>query len=292
MAWLNDNPPARSQYRHPRREAPSGVIAVHTAENTPDYVAFDGGAEAVARFIRDRDTPGSYHELVDSDSGINLVDYGDEAFHDGTGTNPHSFGLSVATRADVWPLAPKAWRDGAVEQAAQRAARYARWIKDRRGIVVPARRITATQARARVPGFVTHAELDPTRRTDPGKAFPFADFLERFEELTNPKPTPEPEDPDDMPKPMLCRLGAKDPAVLYVSAAKLVNWVPDPAALEGYKDLQRLDGASPDVCVLSSADKDPNIVSLHNAVRTLPFVGDFPPAWPADYWRGPHLKSA
>lgn len=199
MAWLNDNPPARSQFRHPRREEPSGTVAVHTAENVPDFVAFDGGAEAVARFIRDRDTPGSYHELVDSDSGINLVDYNDEAFHDGTGTNPHSFGLSVATRADVWPLAPPAWRAGAIEQAAQRAARYARWLKARRGIVIPARRITAVQARARVPGFVTHAELDPTRRTDPGKAFPFAELLERFAELTATNPTPPHEENEDMP---------------------------------------------------------------------------------------------
>ena len=120
-AYLIDNPPARSQYRNPRRSAPSGVIAMHTAENTPDFVAFDGGAEAVARFIRDRDTPGSYHDLVDSDSSINLVPYDFEAFHDGTGTNPHSLGLSVATRADVWPLAPQAWKDGAVRNAAARA---------------------------------------------------------------------------------------------------------------------------------------------------------------------------
>lgn len=185
MAWLDQHPPRRSQFRRPRRQKPSGVVAVHTAENTPDFVAFDGGAEAVARFIQTRTTPGSYHDLVDSDSCINLVDYGNEAFHDGTGTNPHSYGLSIATRADVWPLAPKKWRDGAIEQAAQAAARYAHWVKGLYGITIPARRITATQARARVPGFTSHGELDPTRRTDPGPGFPWTQFLERFADLTS-----------------------------------------------------------------------------------------------------------
>lgn len=199
MAWLNDHPPARSQFRHPRREPVSGVIAVHTAENTPDYVAFDGGAEAVARFIQGRDTPGSYHELCDSDSYINLVEWTDEAFHDGTGTNPHSLGLSFATRADVWPLAPKAWRDGAINIGAKRAAAYAKFVRAERGIIIPTRRLTAEQARNRVPGFVTHALLDPTRRTDPGSAFPWEQFFARYTYHlagTTPAPTPE----DDMAK--------------------------------------------------------------------------------------------
>ncbi len=192
-AYLRSHKPARSQYRSPRRATVSGVIAVHTAENTPDFVAFDGGAEAVARWIVTRTTPGSYHDLVDSDSAIHLVDWPDEAFHDGTGTNPHSLSLSVATRADVWPLAPADWRAGAIEQLAQAAARQARWVKATTGIVVPAKRITAAQARARIPGFVTHAELDPGRRSDPGAGFPWPEFLARFAQLTQ-----TPQEDEDM----------------------------------------------------------------------------------------------
>lgn len=183
-AYLREHPnPVSRGYTSPRRSEPSGVIGVHTAENMPDYVAFDGGAEAVAHYETIRTTPGSYHDLCDSDSCINLVRYEDAAWHDGTGTNHHSYGLSVATRADVWPLAPRAWRDGAIEQAAQAAARYARWLHKRNGTVIPARRITAAQARNRVPGFVSHAELDPGRRSDPGAGFPWAKFLARYAEL-------------------------------------------------------------------------------------------------------------
>jgi hypothetical protein len=196
--YLIDHPPVRSQYRSPRRAKPSGVIVVHTAENAPDYVAFDGGAEAVARFIQSRTDPGSYHELVDSDSAIQLVRYSDEAFHDATGSNPHSLSVSIATRADVWPLAPKAWRDGAVEQAAQAAARQARWVKATTGIVIPARRITRDESERRVPGFISHAQRDPARRTDPGKDFPWSAFLARYSELTGSTAAPTQED-DDMP---------------------------------------------------------------------------------------------
>lgn len=187
-AYLRAHKPAIRQFRSPRRATVSGVIAVHTAENTPDFVAFDGGAEAVTSFIVGRTTHGSYHDLVDSDSAVHLVDWSDEAFHDGTGTNPHSLSISIATRADVWPWAPADWRAGAIEQAAKAAARQARWVKATTGIVVPARRITAAQARSRVPGFVTHAELDPGRRSDPGAGFPWEAFLTRFAQLTEAAP--------------------------------------------------------------------------------------------------------
>lgn len=199
MAYLDDHKPARAQQRVPRRDRLSGVIGVHTAENTPDFVAFDGGAEAVARFISTRtDAPGSYHVIVDSDSRVQVVDYGNEAFHDGTGTNRHSIGLSVATRADVWPLAPKDWRDGAVTQLAIAAADASRYIRAKTGIVVPARRITGEQARARVPGFVAHADLDPARRTDPGKAFPWGPFLEQYARLIGRGPTTPPKEDEDV----------------------------------------------------------------------------------------------
>lgn len=181
-SYLDTHPPASKQFRS-RREEPSGVIVVHTAENTPDHVAFDGGAEAVARFIATRSDPGSYHDLVDSDSTINLVGYENEAFHDATGSNRHSYGVSVATRGDVWPLAPAVWRAGAVAQAAAAAARYARWLHDRRGITVPAQRISRPQSELRVPGFISHAERDPARRSDPGKAFPWVEFLAEFSRL-------------------------------------------------------------------------------------------------------------
>jgi hypothetical protein len=203
MAYLDDHPnPNQSQFRCPRREQPSGVCVVHTAENTPDTIAGDGGAEAVARFISTRDTPGSYHDLCDSDSIINLVRYECEAFHDATSHgNWHEYGVSGATRAAMWSQMTAAWRAGCVGNMAIAASRYAHWLHARRGILVPARRINRFQSESRMPGFISHAERDPARRTDPGRDFPWGDFLALFSDLTadlRGQPIPEPEELPDM----------------------------------------------------------------------------------------------
>jgi hypothetical protein len=167
-AYLRIHPPRRSQYRSPRRSKPSGVIVVHTAESVPDTVATDGGAEGVANFIKNRETPGSYHDLCDSDSSILMVRYEDEAFQDGTGSNPHALSVSAATRADFWPFAPASWRARTLQNMAKAAQRQAAWVKAETGIVVPARIITRTQSESRIPGFISHGARDPGRRSDPG----------------------------------------------------------------------------------------------------------------------------
>ena len=184
--YLIDHPPASRQYRSPRRETPSGLIVVHTAENTPDTIPEDRGAEAVAAFIANRSDPGSYHVLCDADSIVNLVRYTDEAFHDATGSNPHSFGLSAATQAHRWADMPGWWVDGCIENMAAAAAKYARWIAAEHGVIIPPVRVTRDESEARVPGFISHAERDPARRTDPGEGFPWTRFLREFEDQMNP----------------------------------------------------------------------------------------------------------
>jgi hypothetical protein len=200
MAWLDDHPPVRTQFRDPRRQKPSGVIVVHTAENLMDKVGPDTGAEAVANFIRVRDTPGSYHELVDSDSTVGLVRWDCEAFHDGTGTNPHSFGLSFACSAADWPGMSAAKRERFILRGARRAADYAGWIRKRQGVIIPAARITRDESSNRVPGFFSHAQRDPQRRTDPGQGFPWSMFLDAYSDLMNGAPAPQPPEDDDVRK--------------------------------------------------------------------------------------------
>lgn len=176
MAFYYDrHPPAyRSNRRTPRRQTLSGVVGIHTAENAPDFVLPDTGAERVARFLADRTTAGSYHRVVDSDSVVAMMGWMEEAAGDGTGTNAHAVHLSFATQAHLWPTKPKWWRDGALNNMALVLTDFARYVLDHRGpaFVPPARWITGDQARDRVPGLVTHASLDPSRRSDPGPHFP------------------------------------------------------------------------------------------------------------------------
>lgn len=176
--YLVDNPPRTQQYRCPRRERPSGIIGVHTAESIADEVGPDTGAENVARFIVNRTNYGSYHLLADSDSIIQLVEFGCVAYHIGThGLNEHTIGISAACQAAKWNTYSAAWRDATVRNMARAAARAARWLKEHYGIMVPARRITLAQALRGEPGFLAHGDADPDRRTDPGRYFPWNDFL-------------------------------------------------------------------------------------------------------------------
>lgn len=106
--------------------------------------------------------------------------YSAEAYHDGTGSNPHSYGVSAATMAARWPSLDDDWIDATVRNMARAAARFSRWIKTEYGIVIPARRISRAESERRKPGFLSHAERDPARRTDPGRNFPWGQFLDDY----------------------------------------------------------------------------------------------------------------
>lgn len=197
MVYLEDHPPKVRQCRSPRRALPSGVIVVHTAESYPDEVGPDTGAENVAHFIATRTTFGSYHDLCDSDSIVHVVPYDAEAYGDGTGSNPHAYHVSAATQAARWPTLGDEWVDGTVRNMARASARYARWLKAERGITIPAKRITRAESDRLVPGFISHGERDPGRRTDPGNAFPWDAFLDHYAAEMGGTTTPL--EDDDMP---------------------------------------------------------------------------------------------
>lgn len=190
--FLEEHPPARRQFYNPRRHGTqaTGAICVHTAENTTDIRLPDSGAESVARFISTRTTAGSYHTIVDSDSIVNVGRYEWEMFHEGTGGNRWSLGLSFACEADQWLTLPDKWVNDAIHNGAMAAGLMADWVKRTTGVTVPAQRITPAQYRAGRPGFISHAELDPGRRTDPGHHFPWDQFLARFAILTQQEKPP------------------------------------------------------------------------------------------------------
>lgn len=181
-ALLEKRPPRRSQYRirkdrpH-RRQTPSGVTVLHSAESMLDLIGADTGAEGVAEFIRTRTDPGSYHDLVDSDSCLWLVPYEAEAYQDGTGTNPHALSISWALRATDWPHLSADRTARLLEQGAVAFARQQAWLLQRDYPRTPLVRISAADADRRRPGFVTHGDRDPSRRSDPGgrpDRFPWA----------------------------------------------------------------------------------------------------------------------
>ena len=104
--YFEDHKPNRQQWSVPRKADPTGAIVVHTFQNVADLVLPDNGAEAGANFIKNRSDAGSYHEVVDSDSFIQLGRYEWQMYHEGTGGNRWSMGISFACKAKDWPFLP------------------------------------------------------------------------------------------------------------------------------------------------------------------------------------------
>ncbi len=184
--YLEDHPPkrARGQFRVGRRAKVKPVIVVHTAESGTDLEGPDLKAENVARFIRTRSNAGSYHLIGDADSIIQLVDFGNEAYGDGTGSNPWAIHISLAMNAADWPTLTPARRDEFIDSAARMAMIAGDWLITQ-GLERPAAQwlTKAESDMTNATGFISHARRDPTRRSDPGKHFPWPEFLIRYKQL-------------------------------------------------------------------------------------------------------------
>lgn len=175
------------------------MIGVHTAENTIDLTGVDTGAENVAQFILTRVDPGSYHTLVDADSTVRLAPYVCEVWGI-TSLNNHALHLSFAVEESKWLTIPQPRRETMVIRGAHEASAMADWLLENYGIVVPARWLTADEAKARVPGFVRHSTTDPDRRTDPGADFDADLFMTTYAALRSATPAPAPT-PTPVPTP-------------------------------------------------------------------------------------------
>jgi hypothetical protein len=197
--FLLDNPPASAQFRSPRREPLSGIVVVHTSESIMDNVGPDTGAENVAEFISRRSDPGSYHELIDSDSVVPLVPDDYESFQVAAdGHNRHAWGVSFACRSsDLDPDAE--WTRRAIAIAGVRIREF--WQRNGFDPNDAARWISRDDAVARRgPGLVTHGTVQPADRSDAWTTHPRRVELEQMlaAAITNtaqPIPVP-PEEPD------------------------------------------------------------------------------------------------
>lgn len=179
--FLEDNPPKQTQFRS-RRASNKPVIVVHTAEAGSKAGPPDKRAENVAEFVRTRGNYGSYHLIGDTDSIIQLVKFENAAYHDGTGSNDWSIGISLGMNAADWPSLDSATRNQLVRVAAQMAAKAANWMVSTKGLQAPVP-VLLTKAQsdtANASGFISHARRDPARRSDPGADFPWEQFFEEY----------------------------------------------------------------------------------------------------------------
>lgn len=204
---LIDNPPASRQYGA-RYEQETGCCVQHVAVSMIDVHPPDNGAENVAQFILGRPDPGSYHEVVDSDTFVQLVPDHLRAFHvAASGVNQFAWGISYACSDVDWRKFP-AWDAAALTIGAARTAAYlVRWAtrvhrdptRARDGV----RWISAAQAYAGEPGQIHHGQFQADR-TDawehhPDRVALDAEFLAllsaEVESLLGPTTPTPPHDP-------------------------------------------------------------------------------------------------
>lgn len=190
--------------RDPNRVAPfheaTGTFVIHTFEANVSL-----GTKRAADFLVSRtDRKASYHCLAGPASArdvIQMAPWSGAAWHE-THSNRWSIGISMVAQASAWSRITPTQRDNLVHSAAYAAYLAATWLKKNRGITVPAERITRAQAMNGRPGFISHGEMDPGRRTDPGGGFPWDDFLSIYAALMKGGgfPAAPEENEDDMPK--------------------------------------------------------------------------------------------
>lgn len=185
--YLLDNKNPNGKKYYPSRNAAVKYIVIHTAENLPDLEGPDGGAEAVARYLAGTNRDASAHEAVDTDSFVQLLPDDYTAWH-AKGYNANGWGLEICTQAAKWSSLPAEYRERLYRAAAARARRAAL------ALGVPLSKTTAGGPA----GFLGHTEVDPTRRSDPGKDFDWGYFMALVNEV---QPVPNQPTPVVPPKP-------------------------------------------------------------------------------------------
>ena len=192
--YLEQNSPAQKQWGR-RSGEPYSITVVHTSEGT-----YRGSLN----WIRIRRDFGSYHTLGCPSEITQLVDFDKAAYHC-RGFNSRSTGISLAMDAEDWPALARSDVDLWVESAATMALMVAKWHHGKGRAIPAARLLTKAEAEQGVPGHISHARLDPGRRTDPGADFPWDRFFARYAALCVAEGLPDPSTTNNgetaMPKP-------------------------------------------------------------------------------------------
>lgn len=172
----NENPNAKlrengkkGQYYPTRSKAIQGIV-VHTAE---------GGTKAIniAKYLSTTDRTASAHVVIDDQEIVDLLPDDHTAFHC-RGSNSKALGLEIAYFADKWgedPTYEEAVIALSASWCAQKALQYD----------IPMERVTIDEWNAGKKGFISHAECDPTRRTDPGANFDWDKFFNYMKGMTD-----------------------------------------------------------------------------------------------------------
>lgn len=147
------------------RSKPIQGFVEHVPVVLQDIDGADQTAENVARYFSTVDRPASTHVVIDADSIVDLLPVTYTAFGS---KDANANGIHIEQGWDYLDWGKHPDRDFQVITLSAQWHRPHALAYD-----IPLRRVSAAEWLAGKKGFISHAELDPTRRKDPGPNYPW-----------------------------------------------------------------------------------------------------------------------
>lgn len=186
--YLLDHPNPNGDHFYRSRKHEPSLFVIHCTAGLEDLDALDDhSAEQTAKYAATTRRQASWHSGSDTDSSILLLPDSYTAWHC-RGYNSRSVGHEISKQTTDWvnDVSP-VWVEKTLREAARCVAPRATRLK------IPFRKITQAQADSGARGFLSHWELDETRRNDPGRTpkgdtFPWTRFLSYCTQVGRPVP--------------------------------------------------------------------------------------------------------
>lgn len=192
--FLLDNPNPNGRHYYASRRGSVLACVVHITAGLEDLDGVDDhSAEKTARYAATTSRQVSWHSGSDTDSRLLLLPDSYTAFHV-KGYNSRTIGHEISKTDVDWAKMPESWVAATLFQAAES-------LRPRlKTLFIPIRHAAKSEldwaiaVGGKPVGLIDHELLDPTRRKDPGRNFPWVRFLD----LLKGSPTPPDPPEDDM----------------------------------------------------------------------------------------------
>jgi hypothetical protein len=179
--YLLDHPNPYGDHFYSSRRLPVTAITMHITAGLEDLDAVDDhSCEGVTQYAATTSREVSWHGGSDTDSSIELLPPWYTAWH-ASDYNSSTYGWEISKTHTDWTKMSELWVERTLRRAAQGLAPIVRDYK------IPIRKASRAEVdRARLTGipagFISHAELQPADRTDPGwvrgnDTFPWGRFF-------------------------------------------------------------------------------------------------------------------